>query len=515
MDWIRAIVAVAMLVVSGAGALRPAAGTQPATPRFERTACHFKLGTGIVAGRNVRCGFVVVPEDRSVPQGRTIRLAVAIFPSPHPHPAPDPFVFLQGGPGGALISDLAPQITKKNRTTDYPADRALILLDQRGTGLSQPSLACKETTALDYRTLGQQLSPQREANLQVQATRQCRARLVASGINLNAYTTLANAADVADLRVALGYPALNLYAVSYGTRVALTVMRTHPRGIRSVILDSVVPPDVNSITSPLATAARAFAVLFQGCAADAACAAAFPNLQQTFSRVVQRLNATPAAIRTQDLTTGKTYTVLLTGDRMIDLLFSALYVTPYIPALPAMIALADRGNFRIPSLLYGPLELIDASFNEGVYYSVQCSEDAPFTTAQQVRVDARVLDPVIRPAFQESQLGELQACQSWHVRPVPPAQRRPVTSAIPTLILSGQYDPITPPADSLQAARTLRHNYRFVFPGMGHGVYQPSGPWNRCPRRIVVAFEDDPAHRPDARCIATMTGPPFLVPRQR
>jgi pimeloyl-ACP methyl ester carboxylesterase len=510
MGWIRVIVAVAMLVGSGTGTLRPAAGAQPATPGFERTACPFKLGAGIVAGRDVRCGFVVVPEDRSVPHGRTIRLAVAIFPSPRPHPAPDPFVFLQGGPGGALISDLGPQITKKNRTTDYPADRDLILLDQRGTGLSQPSLACKETTALDYRTLDQHLSRQRQADLQVQAAQQCRARLVASGINLNAYTTLADAADVADLRGALGYRALNLYGVSYGTRLALTVMRTHPRGIRSVILDSVDPPNVNAITSPLATTARAFRVLFQGCAAAPVCNAAFPNLRQTFYRVVQRLNAAPATIRTTDLTTGKPYTVLLTGDRMIDLLFNALYVTPLIPFLPAMIAVADRGNFRFPAAIYGPLELIDASVNLGVYYSVQCSEDAPFTTAQRITADARVLNPVIRPDIVVGQLGELQVCQGWHVRPVPAAQRQPVTSAIPTLILSGEYDPITPPADSLQAAKTLRHSYRFVFPGTGHGVYLT----NSCPNRIVMAFEDDPAHRPDARCIAAMTGPRFLVPRQ-
>src|SRR5205823_4717226 len=198
MGWIRAIVAVAMLVGSGTGALRPVAGTQPATPRFEPTACHFKLGAGIVAGRDVRCGFVVVPEDRSVPHGRTIRLAVAIFKSPRSHPAADPFVFLQGGPGGAIIGDLGSAITRQTRTTDYPADRDLILLDQRGTGHSQPSLACKETTALDYRTLDQHLSPQRQAALQLQAAQHCRARLVASGINLNAYTTLENAADVAD-----------------------------------------------------------------------------------------------------------------------------------------------------------------------------------------------------------------------------------------------------------------------------------------------------------------------------
>src|SRR5947207_15781124 len=125
MNWIRGIVVVALLVGSGVGAWRLAAGVQAATPRFEPTACHFTLGAGIVAGRDVRCGFVVVPEERSVAHGRTIRLAVAIFPSPRPHPAPDPFVFLQGGPGGALIDDLGSAITRQTRTTNFPADRAL------------------------------------------------------------------------------------------------------------------------------------------------------------------------------------------------------------------------------------------------------------------------------------------------------------------------------------------------------------------------------------------------------
>src|SRR5437764_927012 len=268
MSWIRGIVVVAVLVGAGVGTWRLAAVVQPATPHFVPTACHFKLGAGIVAGRNVRCGFVVGPAGRPVRHGRTFRLAVAIFPRPRPPPAPDPFVFLQGGPGGRVISDFGSAITRQNRTTAYPADRDLVLLDQRGTGLSQPSLACAETTTLHYRTLDQHLSLQRQAELWSQAAQQCRARLVASGINLNAYTTLADAADVADLRVALGYPALNLYAVSYGTRLALTVMRTHPRCIRCGILDSVEPPFVIVISISLTSTARAFAVLLIGCAAD-------------------------------------------------------------------------------------------------------------------------------------------------------------------------------------------------------------------------------------------------------
>ncbi len=509
MSWVRGIVALAVLLGSGAnaGAARPAAPARQVTPRFEPAACRFKPGAGIVAGRDVRCGVVVVPQDRSVSNGPTIRLAVAIFKSPAPHPAPDPFVFLQGGPGGSVIEDFGSAITAQNRGVDYPANRDLILLDQRGTGLSRPSLACRETTALDYRTLDQRLSPQRQTTLQVEAASQCYSRLVASGVDPNAYTTLADAADVADLRVALGYPALNLYGVSYGTRLALTIMRTHPRGIRSVILDSVEPPGVNAITSPLSSATRVFDVLFNGCAVDPSCNAAFPRLRQTFYRVVGRLNAAPVTIRTKD-PTGKTYTVLLTGDRMIDLLFAALYATPLIPALPVMIALADRGNFGIPAAIYGPLQLTDASLNQGVYYSVECGEDAPFATAQQVIADAGALNPVLRPDFLRGQLDELRACRVWRVRAVPAAQLQPVASAIPTLLLSGQYDPITPPANSLRAARTLPRGYRFVFPGTGHGVNQTAS----CPDHIVAAFEDHPARRPDASCIAAMTGPKFLVP---
>jgi pimeloyl-ACP methyl ester carboxylesterase len=498
----------ALTLGSTIGTMHVTAATGPATPRFEATPCHFKLGKGIVAGRDVRCGYVVVPENRAVSNGRTVRLAVAIFKSPSPHPAPDPFLFLQGGPGGALVSDFGSAVTAKNRTTDYPANRDVIMLDQRGTGLSLPSLACKETTAVDYRLLDQNVSRQRQADLWVQAAQQCHARLVASGIDLNAYTTQADADDVADVRTALGYPSLNLYAVSYGTRLALTEMRTHPQGIRSVILDSVEPPGVNAISGPLSSGPRAFGVLFSGCAADAACNAAFPDLQQTFYRVVQNLNASPVTIRTPD-PSGKTYTVLFNGDGMSNLLFSALYATPFIPALPAMIALADHGNYNIPSIIDGILQLDDASLNMGVYLSVQCGEDAPFTTVQQVTAAANVLNPAIRPGFLSNQLSVLRACQTWHVQPVPAAQRQPVSSAIPTLILSGQYDPITPPAASLAASRTLSHSYRFVFPGTGHGVYQT----NKCPNSIVVAFEDAPTRRPDASCIATMTGPKFVVPK--
>src|SRR5579875_1773666 len=152
MRWTRALLVPLLILLSlGASAPRTTAASQ-VTPHFVATACPFKVGTGLVAGRDVRCGFVVVPQDRTPANKRTVRLAVAIFKSPSRVHHPDPFLYLQGGPGGRVIADLAPQITKKN-IAQFTGDRDLILLDQRGTGYSQPSLACPELTALHLRTV--------------------------------------------------------------------------------------------------------------------------------------------------------------------------------------------------------------------------------------------------------------------------------------------------------------------------------------------------------------------------
>jgi len=506
------LVLLSMALTLAPPALQPAAHAATPPPRFEPAACRFKLGAGLVAGKDVRCGFVVVPENRAAPtNGRAVRLAMAIFKNPSPARRPDPFIFLQGGPGGALLSQFAPQVTKKN-FGDYVTDRDLIMLDQRGTGYSTPALNCSEFDALTLKTLDQPLNAQQQADLQVKAAQQCHDRLAAAGIDLNAFTSIDNAADVADVRRALGYQSVNIYGVSYGTRLALTLMRTHPEGIRSVILDSVVAPQGNQIADPLVTAKRVFDVLFQGCRQDAACNRAFPQLDATFYRVVARLNAHPVTIQTAGPTGPKKYAALLNGDTFVSLVFQMLYVTPYIPALPAMIALADRGNFNIPALVYGSFAL-DFSTNWGMFYSVECGEDGPYTSVAQITAAARPLNPVIRPGWLIGQLANYRQCQVWKERGVPAIQKQAVVSGIPTLVLSGEYDPVTPPAQSLRVAKTLRHGYRFVFPGMGHGEYLYPTTQQRCPYTIASAFLDDPTRAPSGACIALMGGPRFLIPR--
>lgn len=478
----------------------------PVSSAFHASQCPFKPGLGIVEGQDVRCGYLVVPEDRTRPNSPTIRLAVAVFKSHASRSFPDAVLYLNGGPGYALLEDVGPHIL--DYLPYYALDHDFILLDQRGTGYSQPSLACPEVIALQYRSLDERLSLDRNAALQVQAARTCHNRLVSAGINLNAYNTLENAADVHDLVRALGYKQVNLYGISYGTRLALTVMRLYPGDLRSVVLDSVYPPQRNFFTSLPNSVQRVFNVLFQGCAAELACKQAYPHLQTAFYTLVADLDTNPIIFQTTDALTGKSYTVLFTGDDLLWWLFHSLYRTSLIPRLPAVIFQVRNHDYTQLSQIYGEfIFMFSDTLSDGMNYSVQCGEDMAFTTPQDLVTAVQVLEPQLRPALLSDLQESYSICQLWGVKPVPLVQKEPVTSAIPTLILAGEYDPVTPPANAMLAALTLSKSFSFQFPGTGHGVDYTHNP--SCADEIIFAFQEIPAEKPDSSCIDRIGEPLF------
>lgn len=489
--------------------------------RFDKGGCQFSLGAGFVQGQNVTCGYVTVPADHNNPKGATIRLAVVIFKSPSAHPAPDPVIFLQGGPGGRVIQDFAPAMITGTNPGDGQislpvqfGNHDLIMVDQRGTGYSQPSLQCPELVNLQYQT---DVNPpaQQQADEQNQQIDVCHKRLVAQGINLNDYTTLSDAADIHDVIGALGYKQVDLYGVSYGTRLALEIMRSYPQGVRSVVLDSTVPAQSHLLLSVPGSTARVFNTLFQGCAADPHCNATYPHLDQTFYAVVRQLDAHPVTFQTTDFTSGKSYTVLFSGNSsegsnsMVSLLFDAFYATPYIPYLPQMISEASQGNFsHLVTLFYGALQF-DDSVSWGDYFSVECAEDVDHVSADQVTAAAQAYPAAIRQDQLIGLQSEIPGCQLWSVTPAPASEAQPVSSSIPTIVLEGEYDPVTPPANGALAAQTLSTSYQFQFPGTGHGVFLSVFNPGNCPAAIVNAFWTNPNTKPDGSCINTMTEPQF------
>ncbi len=491
----------------------PTATTEPtATPEpeseyganFETADCEF----AVPGGREVECGYLTVPENRDdVANGRTIRLHVAIFASASENPAPDPIIYLEGGPGGDALETVP--LIFEDRFAPFLADHTFIMFDQRGTGYSEPSLACPEVTELTFETLDDDLSIEEGQALQLEALTACHDRLVADGIDLTAYNSAENAADVADLREALGYEEWNVYGISYGTRLAQTIVRDYPQGIRSVILDSSYPLAANLQVETAFNADRAFSVFFAGCAADEACAAAYPDLEQVFADLVTQLNDEPITIQVFNLTDGQQYDALISGDVMVSVLFQALYSAEVTPILPKLIYDVRDGRTTDLATILSSFLAQQEFFSQGMQLSVQCNEEISFGTPGEVLAAPNFpyLDPVFEAGVVTGQFG-FAVCDMWQAGQADAVENEPVTSDIPTLILAGEYDPITPPSWGQDVGERFSNNYYFEFPGIGHGA-SISGD---CPLSITLDFLEDPTTEPNAVCLAGMDAPAFAVP---
>jgi pimeloyl-ACP methyl ester carboxylesterase len=474
----------------------------PAAPAsYEQAECRFNKPTGI----DVTCGYLTVPEDRDTADGKTIRLHVAVFKSQSSNPAPDPVVYLEGGPGGHALDNA--EFSFQGRFDPFLENRDFIMFDQRGTGYSEPALDCVELTDAAFQKLDQNVSSDQSNKIDTDATIKCRDRLVQAGINLAAYTSAANAADLNDLRLALGYDTWNLYGISYGTRLALTEMRDFPTGIRSVILDSSYPLQASLNVDIPASAARVFKLFFDGCAADAACNQSYPQLKTRFFELVDQLNQKPVTVPATDPLTNKEYQVLLNGDKLIATLFQSFYSTEVLPLLPKAIDAAHKGqDYSLLArlhLLFGAAQSKYISY--GMYFSVQCGEETRFETRQQL-VEADQPYPEQHNTFDAASAYDV--CQQWGAKPAAQVENEPVTSDLPTLVLSGEYDPITPPNYNQAVAKTLSKSFLFEFPGIGHGV-SISDP---CPMGIAKAFLNQPSATPVSTCIEAMREPAFELP---
>ncbi|MBI5666464.1 MAG: alpha/beta fold hydrolase [Chloroflexi bacterium] len=451
----------------------------------------------------IECGFLHVPEDRSHPDTNVIKLAVAIYRSGYNPDARDATVVLGGGPGGAVVG--ASGAMMGSGLGSFLRHGDVIFFDQRGTGFSEPSLECPEVDLGEAWQLARSLPLDEMVQKNTETARLCRDRLLKQGVNLSAYTSAASAADVADLADALGYEQVNLYGGSYGTRLALTIMRDYPAIVRSAILDSTLPVQANLYAEMGANVERVFDVLFDGCAGSEKCATAYPDLEVAFYDLIERLNAKPVIVPLANPLTGQISDVVFDGYRFGSVIFRSLYSTDTIPLLPRLINRAAAGDFSGLAQGAGLALYAFVSIADGVSYSVNCSEELPFYDLDAVRTANASLQPMVRDLINAQAAAVFNICAGWGAKPLTALENQPVTSDIPTLVLAGEYDPITPPAWGKQVAETLSHSYFYQFPGVGHGVVTAS----RCGARIAFAFLENPAVEPDAACITGMNPPRF------
>ncbi len=417
-----------------------------------------------------QCGTLEVPENRAAPHGRRITLTVAVLRANTLSPRPDPLFMLAGGPGQAatFLGPFAAQMT------DVRKDRDIILVDQRGTGRSSP-LAC--------RALRQDETLRTAVDLDiVPRAADCAKELAELGIDPAQYTTAAWVEDLEAVRAALGYAKINLWGGSYGTRVALEYLRRHPDRVRSAVLDGVAPPAMALSFDVWPTRDRAIDRIIESCEASPACRTAHGDLEATLGSIRARLGAAGRDVAVTDPRTGAVETLHLTFDHVVAALQTLTYVPELAALIPEVIGRAAAGD-------YGPLFAaallvtgnLTEQMNVALHYSVTCTEDAPRLSAGAART---ALEGVRSQALARRLLA---VCDAWPHGKAPLDATTPVRSDVPVLILSGALDPVTPPANGAEVARTLTHSRHIVARGFGHIVSS-----HACAPRLIASFLDDP-----------------------
>jgi len=478
------------------------AAFEAAPARFEKTACWFRLPRD----REMSCGYLEVPENRAKPEGRTIRLAVVVFePDRARH---EPLVYLTGGPGQPIYFESLADIDAWWSFIDgepWLRGRRVVLLDQRGVGLSEPRLDCPglyDPSGWNGVVPTPELVPDLVAGQQA-ALERCRDSLLAAGVDLTAYNTRENAADLADLRRALEIDSWVVFGISYGTRVVLTLLRDQPEGVSAAVLDSVLPLEVDFIGESAAVFESALERLYADCRADSACQRAFGDLRPLLAETVRRLDAAPLPLRLTGPNEGPQF-LHVDGTTFLWLVFDALYNWDSIERLPFLIHRTAQQDYRWLAEKARASYLdsgADSDFAEAMQFSVGCNEEYPFFGSDPLPRASALFDGWVEGDFY------LWACPLWPSGKAPAAENQPAASDVPVLLLSGDYDPITPAS---WAERTLPHlsqGQHLVFRGIGHDVVDSTD----CGGEVVADFLANPRRKPSTACVAALEPPYFIL----
>ncbi len=398
-----------------------------------------------------RCGTVSVLEDRTKPRGRRLGLRVMVLPARGGPVEPEPLVFLNGGPGASTVA-AAPYASWALETLRDTHD--LLLADMRGTGGSG---------ALDCHLYddGGRMTAFLAPMFPIVRVRECAERL-ARHADLTQFTTDAAVADLEEVRAALGPAQLNLFGASYGARLALEYMRQHPEHVRRAVLLSPIPPDqpIGGAASRGAESALAYA--FASCAEDDECRRRAPTARADVETVLARLQRSPVTVRLWSWRRLAYESLALSRRGIAELLWVESYdPNAILRALPMVHEAANGDYAPLVRRLARASRLRRSGRSEGLMLSVLCAEDAPRLQARAVVADdGHLLGEPIVPEL-------VAACRQWPTGSSV-GDTLPVTSEVPTLVIAGGKDPITPPDFAASVAAHLSRSERYLDPSKGH-----------------------------------------------
>ena len=451
---------------------------------LEFAPCRVTLGAQSEDGE---CATLVRPENPKDAESQSVSLFVVRFAAKSPARADDAFTIIQGGPG---MSSIDLYMGRRASFANIRQNRDIVLIDQRGTGRSN-MFGCplpEDPT----------LVPTPEASKAL--AQECLEQFDGAAEH---YTTARAIEDLEALRASAGYPAFTLYGVSHGTRVAIEYARAYPNKTRALLLDGVVPPSVNLAGNEISLRSQqAFDRVAKRCSKEPDCEAAHGDLTEQFAKARRLLSEKNATVKLAHPRTGEMLEREITELDLLGVVRLMPYSTESLALMPLLLSEAANQNYTmLAAQLISIEEDFFANYAVGMNNSVMCTEDYPYLTEQE-------RESLLNTFFAGTMVETIAAvCEVW-----PPGQdysqsRQAFSSAIPTLVMSGELDPITPPQNGQLLVDMFSNAQHVIVPGHGHGVFDRG-----CVNQLVNDFVASPNFSEfDASCVERERAFPLFI----
>lgn len=425
-------------------------------------------------------GYLEVPENRQNSNGKTIKLAYVVLKAENSESKKAPILYLQGGPGGAT---LVMEPFWENNPLRY--DHDIVLMDQRGTGQSEAMCDFLGNDLISV--LAQDLTPEEEFELSLKGVLECKSQIEKQGIDVTAYNSKENAADFEDLRIELGYKKWNIIGGSYGSRLGLTYMRDFPNGVRASILAGLFPPEVDMYTNLISNFKQSLYRVFETCENDEDCNKRYPEIKDQFLNAMSQVQEKPLVFSFR----GEPFTMNVQD--MLLMMHQMLYNRQTIADIPAFISAVQNKNESVLQRALQPAVAVSGLINMAMYMSVNANDELPFSGTEEFIQDLKNNPELpVAPAFFAS---DTELLKKWHGSRSAAIENEAVVSDIPTFLVNGYFDPVTPTSNAVLTAKSLKNSYLTEFKKDGHSVFNP------CFFSMCKQFLDNPEQQPDFSCV--------------